>query len=63
MAPLLQGTLHLGEIVYSNQFVLYTANHLKNADDSFTTEESIDFILHCFVDGYVRGKGQPLTEA
>jgi hypothetical protein len=63
MAVLLQGTLHLNEIVYSNQFVLFTANHLKEKDANFTTEESIDFILRCFVDGHVRGKGQPLTEA
>ena len=63
MTALLQGTLNLGEIVYSNQFVLVTANGLKKADDSFTTEQSIDFILRCFVEGHVRGRGQPLTEA
>ena len=63
IAPLLQGTLNLGKIVYSNRFVLVTAESLKMADDSFTTEQSIDFILRCFVEGFVRGRGQPLTEA
>ena len=63
MTVLLQGALNLGLIVYSNQFVILTANNLKENDANFTTEESIDFILRCFVDGYVRGKGQPLTEA
>lgn len=63
MAALLQGTLNLGEIVYSDQFVLVTANHVKEHDDSFTTEESVDFVLRCLVEGFVRGRGQPLTEA
>jgi len=63
MAALLQGTLDLDVIVYSNRFVLVTANGLKKANDSFTTEQSIDFILRCFVEGHVRGRGQPLTEA
>ncbi len=61
MTPLLQGTSQLGEIVHTNQFVLFTARNLKEKDANFTTEESIDFILRCFVDGHVRGKGQPLT--
>ena len=51
MTVLLQGTLNLVFIVYSNQFVIQTANNLKQCDDSFTTEESIDFILRCFVEG------------
>ena len=63
MAPLLHGTLNLGEIVYSNQFVLNMAHNLIVNGASFTTEESIDFILRCFVEGFVRGKGQPLAAA
>ena len=61
IAALMPGTLNLGQIAYTNQFVLHTAQNLKRADATFTTEESIDFILHCFVDGHVRGKGQTLT--
>ena len=61
MTALLTGTLDLGEIVYTNQFVLIMAKHLKYKDASFTTEDSIDFILRCFVVGLVQGKGQPLT--
>ena len=63
MTLLLHDTLNLGFIVYSNQFLLFTAKHLKEKDDSFTTEESIDFVLRCFVEGHVRGRGQPLTAA
>jgi hypothetical protein len=63
MATLLPGTLCLGEIVYSNQFVLVTAHNLIVNGASFTTEQSIDFILRCFVEGFVRGRVQPLTEA
>jgi len=63
MAALLQWTRNLGEIVYSNQFVLVTAQNLIVNGANLTTEESIDFILRCFVEGFVRGRGQPLTEA
>ncbi len=36
MTALLPGTLHLGEIVYSNQFVIVTAQHLIVHGANFT---------------------------
>ena len=58
MTDLLPGTLNLGEIVHTNQFVLATGSNLQNNDNYFTTAESIDFILRYFVDGHVQEKGQ-----
>ena len=63
MTTLLKGTIGLGLTVYSNQFVIHTANNLKQNGANLSIDESIDFILRCFVDGSVRGKGQPLTPA
>ena len=61
MVSLLHGTQDLGRIVFTYQFVLVTAGTLRQSDASFTAEEATDFILRCFVEGHVQGKGQPLN--
>jgi hypothetical protein len=61
MNALMVGTQHLDVVVSSLKLINLTARGIRDRDEEFSLEESIDFILRVFVEGQVRGKGTPLT--
>ena len=62
MEGLLDGTDNLTSSVHVLDFIVDASSDLKKRDRNFSTEEAIDFLLRCFVEGSVKGKGTPLED-